>query len=78
MCSPRYGFADLPVNLIERALDANLVDRPDNPRTKKMIEGFGIIYGPGSPDQGIDLDGLDRPPAEQQPPRTSRVTAALE
>jgi hypothetical protein len=72
MCSPRFGFASLPVSLLQRALDANLVDRIDTPRTKKMIEGFGVINGPADPSQCIDLDRIDALPAEGQP-RTSFV-----
>jgi hypothetical protein len=72
-CCPRFGYADLPVDLIERAIDANLVDRLDSPRTRKMIEGFGICNGPADPSQSVDLDTLLDQPAVEEQPSTSFV-----
>jgi hypothetical protein len=75
-CSPRYSFVELPVALIEQAINANHVDRPGTERCRRMIEGFGVVNGPGDPLQSIDLDTLNA--AAEQPAKRTLLPPGFE
>lgn len=65
----RYSFADMPKAIAERAVAGNFADWPDAERTRKTMEGFGVVNAAPPPaDLCVDLDALDRPmPAQALP-----------
>jgi hypothetical protein len=64
MTAPRYAWADIPSRLFAAAVDASLISPVDSDRTRSLVAAFGVTSGPG-PVDGIDLDALAQPAAEQ-------------
>jgi hypothetical protein len=71
MTAPRYAWANPPRPVAALAVERGLAGLPDSEHVRRVIESFGVASGPGDPDQAIDLDRLDEPPAEQHAPSTT-------
>jgi hypothetical protein len=71
MTCPRYGMANMPTDVAERAIARNLADVLGSERVRRLTDAFGIVNNVPQPDDlTISLDDTDKPAAEQQPSRT--------